>query len=165
MKFSRTGEMVLGIIGVVFTAISILLLSLLTTGGSSAFKDEAVLQEIETELANDPALAGEDLDVIMQGVEGFIDVFGVVGWLAVALLVISLLFNILALIQIKGNRNPKLAGIFFIIAGLFAFVLSLTSILLYIAAIMAFVRKPPYQDGYDTQEADHLDYYEPNRPL
>lgn len=165
MKFSRTGEITLGIISAVFTVISIILLSLLVTEGNAALQDESVIQEIESELANDPALAGEDLDAIMQGVSGFIDVFEVFGWAAVIILVISLIFNILAIVMIRGNRNPKLAGIFFIIAGLFAFAITPTSILLYIAAIMSFVRKPPYQDEMVQPVKSDLDYYEPNRPL
>lgn len=164
MNFSRTGEIALGIIGAVFTFISIIIMALFVSGGSAAFQDETVLQEIESELAADPALAGEDLDIIMQGVSGFIDVFGIFGWTLVALLVISLIFNILAIINIAKNKNPKLAGIFFIVAGIFAYFLSLTSILLYIAAIMSFVRKPPYSDD-QTTTSDDLSYYEPNRPL
>lgn len=164
MKFSRTGEIALGIIGAVFTVISIILMALFVSGGSAAFQDETVLQEIESELAADPTLAGEDLDVIMQGVSGFIEVFGIFGWTLVILLVISLVFNILAIVNISKNKNPKLAGIFFIIAGVFAYFLSLTSILLYIAAIMSFVRKPPFREDELTAN-DDLTYYEPNRPL
>lgn len=164
MNFSRTGEIALGIIGAVFTVISIILMALFVSGGSAAFQDETVLQEIESELAADPTLAGEDLDVIMQGVSGFIEVFGIFGWTLVILLVISLVFNILAIVNISKNKNPKLAGIFFIIAGVFAYFLSLTSILLYIAAIMSFVRKPPFREDEMTTN-DDLTYYEPNRPL
>ncbi|MBM7707022.1 hypothetical protein JOD03_001950 [Chryseomicrobium aureum] len=165
MKFSRTGEIVLGVISAVFTALSIILMTLFVSGGSAALNDPAFLEEFETGMQQgieeDPTLQQQDVDAIMDIVQGSMGVFEVFGWGLVISLVISLVFNILAILNIRNNKNPKLAGIFFIVAGVFAYLLSLTSILLYIAAIMSFVRKAPY---VSETESD-LDYYEPNRPL
>lgn len=168
MKFSRTGELVLGVIGAVFTAISVILLTIAVSSGSAALEDPELMgqfeQEIVTEMQNDPTLTAQDVEMASQFFSEGLGAISVFGWAAVVVLVISLIFNILAIVFISKNRNPKLAGVFFILAGLFAFIISLTSILLYIAAIMSFVRKAPV-NGQRQQHPDDLDYYEPNRPL
>ena len=66
-----------------------------------------------------------------------------------------------ALIKEVNNKNPKLAGIMFILAGLFAFVLSLTSILLYIAGILCFTRKAPLTDETTFVENQYDDTLRP----
>lgn len=167
MKFSRTGELVLGVIGAVFTAISVILLAIAVSSGSAALDDPELMgqfeQDVITEMQNDPSLTAEDAEMASQFLSEGLGAISVFGWAAVVVLVISLIFNILAIVFISKNRNPKLAGVFFILAGLFAFILSLTSILLYIAAIMSFVRKAP--SASQGHHPDDLDYYEPNRPL
>ena len=77
---------------------------------------------------------------------GMFDMFADFSWLFVIALVISLIATIVGIIFIWNNKNPKLAGVMFILAGLFAYVLSPTSILLYIAGIMCFTRKAPLTD-------------------
>ena len=64
-------------------------------------------------------------------------------WLIIIGLIISLILTIIGIVNIWKNKNPKLAGTMFIIAGLSAGILSLTSILLYIAGILCFTKKPP----------------------
>ncbi|WP_185959540.1 DUF4064 domain-containing protein [Planococcus salinarum] len=141
---SRTGERVLGIIGIVFNVIGIILLAWLITSidnleGTSEF------EQFQQEMMNDPAFEGspEEAQMVMEFV---MDSVGIFGWAIVALLVLSTIFAIVALINLKKTRSAQLAGIFFILAGLMAGVLSLTSILFYIAAIMCFVRKPPMRE-------------------
>jgi len=168
MKFSRTGEIVLGVIGAVLTTISIILLAIFVSTGSAALNDPTTMAELEQEIVTgiqeDPTLGAEEQQMVLDFVESGMGLFGIFGWGLVITLVISLIFNILAILNIRNNKNPKLAGIFFILAGLFAYLLSFTSILLYIAAIMSFVRKAPYTTD-TTRTSEDLDYYEPNRPL
>ena len=147
---SRGAEKALGIIGIVFNILTIALIvfSILSFGNVQDNAD--FRQYMEDELMNDPTLSAspEQVEMIIDGVMAS---FGVAGWIIVGLLAISTIFALLAIAKLGRNRNPKLAGIFFIIAGLFAGILSLTSILFYIAAIMCFVRKAR-NDGRDIQD-------------
>lgn len=137
---SRGGEKALGIIGIVFNilAIALLVYSILSFGNIQ--NDPGFRQYLEETLMSDPALSSNPAEVEVI-IDGIMASFGVVGWILVGLLAISTIFALLAVAKLGRNRNPKLAGIFFILAGLFAGILSLTSILFYIAAIMCFVRK------------------------
>ncbi|MDF2065310.1 DUF4064 domain-containing protein [Bacillus sp. Cr_A10] len=155
---SRTGEKVLGIISAIFTLLAIILMAIIVTTGSAAIQDEAFNTEFEQQILNDPTLTGQDAEAIAQLVDILPSVFGVFGWGFVVALVISLILNIVGIVSISKNKNPKLAGIMFILAGLFAGIISLTSILLYIAAIMCFVRKPPVE--FAEQE-----YYNPDQTV
>lgn len=155
---SRTGEMVLGVISAIFTALSIILISLLVIGGNSAIQDDAFNTEIQKEILNDPSLTSQDAEAVAQVFDVLPGVFNAFGWGIVVVFVISLILNIIGIVNISKNKNPKLAGIMFILAGLFAGILSLTSILLYIAAIMCFVRKPP------VQFAEQEEYYTTDKP-
>ncbi|QUW23748.1 DUF4064 domain-containing protein [Sporosarcina sp. Marseille-Q4063] len=138
----RTAEKVLSIIGAVFTLLGII--------GSFAFaafmkvvlSDGTIRSEMEAEFLADPTLGAEDVDMVFGMIESFADF----SWLFVIVLIISLIANIIGIIFIWNNKNPKLAGTMFILAGLFAFVLSPTSILLYIAGILCFTRKAPLTD-------------------
>lgn len=142
---SRTGERVLGIIGIVFNIITIILFVWLITT-LNGLEGTAEFEQFEQELMNDPAFEGspEEAQVVMDFI---VDTAGVFGWTMVAVLVLSTILAIVSLINLKKTRSAKLAGLFFILAGLLAGVLSPTSILFYIAAIMCFVRKPPVQDN------------------
>ena len=90
----------------------------------------------------DPTLTQADLDAIYS-------VFTVMGgffWLIIIGMIISVVLNIIGIVNIWKNKNAKLAGIMFIIAGVLGGILSLPSILLYVAAILCFTKKPPLQD-------------------
>jgi len=154
---SRTGELALGIVSAVFTFLGTILTVIFLIGGSSVFTDEAFIAEFEQEIYNDPTLSEIEAQETIDIMGVFFEMFTVLGWLAVATLVISLVLNIIGVVSVSKNKKPKLAGVMFIIAGVFAGILSLTSILLYIAAIMCFVRKPPVR----TEE----EYYTPTQPL
>ncbi|GKV68284.1 hypothetical protein NCCP2716_07820 [Sporosarcina sp. NCCP-2716] len=140
---SRTAERVLGIIGIVFTVISIaggifgaVIFRMMNT--NAEFR-----QELEMDFYSDPAMTQGDIDMIfniLDGLGGFL-------WLLVVFCIISLVLNIIALIKIWNNKNPKLAGILFILAGLTGGILTLTSILLYIAGIMCLTRKETLPPG------------------
>lgn len=141
---SRTGERVLGIIGIVFNILTIILLAWLITS-ISGLEGTAEFEQFEQDIMNDPAFEGSPEEAQMV-VDFIIGGTGVFGWALVAMLVLSTILAIVALINLKKTSNASLAGVFFILAGLLAGVLSLTSILFYIAAIMCFVRKPPMRD-------------------
>ncbi|MEK3979968.1 DUF4064 domain-containing protein [Psychrobacillus sp. FSL K6-2836] len=142
---SRTGEIVLGVISALMTLLSIVLVTILVISGSNVLKDEAFTTEFQNVIAEEPTMTESDLQMIDDNMHLVIDAFNIFGWVFIIILVISLILNIIGIVSISKNKNPKLAGIMFIIAGLFAGILSPTSLLLYIAAIMCFVRKPPVQ--------------------
>lgn len=142
---SRTGEMVLGVISAVFTIISIIALSFLVISGSAAFQDPSLNAELQQEILNNPALTGQEAEMVVQFSDALPGMFSAFGWGFIIVLVISLVLNIIGIVSVTKNKKPKLAGVMFILAGLFAGIISITSILLYIAAIMCFVRKPPVQ--------------------
>ncbi|MEK4487465.1 DUF4064 domain-containing protein [Psychrobacillus sp. FSL H8-0484] len=152
---SRTGEIVLGVISAIISVISVISLSLLIIGGSATFQEAEFSNILEQEILNDPTL--EDPVLVAQGVDTFINLFTVLGWVFVIAILISLVLNIFGIVFIAKNKNAKLAGIMFILAGVFAGIISFTSILLYIAAILCFVRKPPVQ----LEE----EYYSPEQTL
>lgn len=145
-NINRTGEKVLGIIGIVFNVLTIILVAIMiaSLGG---FEGSQEHQQVEQELLNDPMFTNpEEAQMAVDFFNSFMAGFGVVGWVLAGLLVISTILTVLALINLTKGRNAKLAGVFFIVAGLFAWILTPTSILFYIAAIMCFVRKAPMRD-------------------
>ena len=139
---NRTAEKVLSIIAVVLTAIGTVasffgvgILKLITS-------DPSFRSEMEMELLSDPAYNSEDVELIFS----IFDLFGGIIWLIIIALLISLVLNIIGIVNIWNNKNAKLAGIMFIIAGVLGGVVSLASILLYVAGILCFTKKPPLQD-------------------
>lgn len=138
----RTAEKVLAIIGAVFTALSIIGNVIFFGFIKAVTSDEVIRGELELDLYTDEAFTAEDVEMFMW----FIDSLAGLGWFLVIMLTISLIATIIGIVYIWNNKNPKLAGIMFIIGGLFAFVLSLTSILLYIAGIFCFTKKAPLVD-------------------
>ena len=145
-SIKRTGEKALGIIGSIFNVIGIIL-SIIFITSLSGFEGSQMQMQLEEEIRNDPNLTNpEDVEMTMDIVNSFVQGFDVLGWIIVALLVLSTVFAILAITKLKSFDKANTAGIFFILAGIFAGVLSLTSILFYIAAIMCFVRKPPLRE-------------------
>lgn len=142
----RTGEKALGIIGSIFNVIGIIL-SIIFITSLSGFEGSQMQMQMEEEIRNDPNLTNpEDVEFTIDMVNSFVQGFDVLGWIVVALLVVSTVFAILAITKLKSFDKASTAGIFFILAGIFAGILSLTSILFYIAAIMCFVRKPPLRE-------------------
>ncbi|MCG3086753.1 DUF4064 domain-containing protein [Sporosarcina cyprini] len=139
---NRTAEKVLSIIAVVLTALGTVgaffgvgMLKLITS-------DPAFRSEMEMELLSDPTFTPQDVEMFFN----VFDILGGVIWLIIIALMISLVLNIIGIVNIWNNKNAKLAGIMFIIAGVLGGVLSLSSILLYVAGILCFTKKPPLQD-------------------
>lgn len=145
----RTAEKVLAIISAVLTVIGVIL-SFATLAFLNFIKSDPAFQDdFRTEiLLFDPTLNPADIEIVFT-------VFNFMGsfmWLVIIGLIISLILIVIGLVNIWNNKNPKLAGILFIIAGLLGGILNLTSILLYIAGILCITKKPPF-----TQEPQFVD--------
>lgn len=151
-RVSRGAEKALGIIGIIFNLI-VIGATILLISNSDNFQNSPQFQQIEEEIKSNPSFANPQ--DAQAAVDAFAASFGAVGWTLVALLAISTLFAILAVLNLRKDKNAKLAGAFFIIAGLFAGVLSLTSILFYIAAIMCFVRRAKRRRDDDMRYRDN----------
>lgn len=151
-RVSRGAEKALGIIGIVFNLI-VIVSTILLISNSGSFQNSPQFQQFEEEIRNNPSFSNPQ--DAQAAIDAFVASFGAVGWTLVALLAISTLFAILALLNLRKDKNAKLAGAFFIIAGLFAGVLSLTSILFYIAAIMCFVRRAKHRRDDDLRYRDN----------
>ncbi|KIL52102.1 DUF4064 domain-containing protein [Jeotgalibacillus soli] len=143
----RTGEIVLGIIGIVINVIMIggaILLNVL-------FQDEAVLSEVERELNNDPDLAAAGMDAAF-----IMDVMSSLGWGFAAIVAVSTILSIISVVVLRGNRKPKLAGGLFIgsalLVGLGTLLFGwLPALLFLIAGIMCFARKPKQADPFEDE--------------
>ena len=160
---SRAGEVALGVIGTILNVIFLIFVTLAVMGASNANTDE-FKQLFEEEIAADPTMTTEDIAAFNDVVDVVLDVFGVVGWVIVVTLLISVILSILAVVKVSKNKSPKAAGIMFIFAGLLSGIFLLAPILFYIAAIMCFVRKTPVQyveDPYYNNEVQH----QPQQPL
>lgn len=133
----RTAEITLTIIGVVINALvggSVLLIA-------SIFKNEAFQEQVKNELAKtDPSLNTADPSMVL-------DAIGNGSWWVIIASLIGLVLGIIAAVYLKGNKNPKLAGILLIIAAVVSVLLSvgvdwLSGILFLIAGILSLARKP-----------------------
>lgn len=159
---SRTGEVALGIIG---TILNVIFLIVVTLGviGSSAMNNEEFQQMFEEEMMADPAMTQQDMMYMNDFMDGAANLIGVVGWVFVGALAISVILSIIAVVKVSKNKSPKTAGVLFIFAGLLSGILLLAPILFYIAAIMCFVRKAPVQNVDDPYY--HTDTQPPHQPL
>ena len=152
LHLKRTAEKVLSIIAVVLTAIGVIFGFLGMALINLMKNDPTFKQEFEMEMMADPTMTQADMDAIYT-------VFNVMGgfiWLIIIGMIISVVLNIVGIVNIWKNKNAKLAGIMFIIAGVLGGLISLPSILLYVAAILCFTKKPPLQDDlqYGNQSYD-----------
>lgn len=149
---NRAGEKVLGIIGIIFNILAIALIGFAMASYANVQGTPEFQQFIEDEIMSDPAFSTpEEAQMVIDMMSSS---FSVVGWVLIALLVLSTILAIIALINLRKNKKASTAGVLFILAGLFAGLLSLTSILFYIAAIMCFVRKPRTQNNQNTRDDD-----------
>ncbi|MGE6489395.1 DUF4064 domain-containing protein [Paenisporosarcina sp. NPDC076898] len=161
---SRAGEVALGVIGTILNIIFLIFVTLAVMGASNANTDELKQMFEEEIVLSDPNMTPEDIAVFNDAVDVGIEVVGVVGWVVVVTLLISIILSILGVVKVSKNKSPKAAGIMFIFAGLLSGILLLAPILFYIAAIMCFVRKTPVQyveDPYYNNEVQN----QPQQPL
>lgn len=141
----RTGEVIMGVIGIVLSALFSIIGIVLNMGMNSP----EVMSQIEEGMESDPNLqesgmSAGDMNSIMEAAESM-------GSYLVILGIIAAIIGIIAVLTIVKNRKPVLSGIMFIIAALviglgtlgFGFI---PGLLFLIAGIMAFVRKPKKTD-------------------
>ncbi|MEG9298539.1 DUF4064 domain-containing protein [Mangrovibacillus sp. Mu-81] len=132
----RTGEVVMGIIGIVLSA----LFSIIGIATNMSLGDPAIMDEMQQMMESDPAMTTQDTSFILGMAE-------TMGWYLIVIGIIASIFGLIAVLTIVKNRKPVLSGIMFIIAALvigvgtigFGFI---PGLLFLIAGIMAFVRKP-----------------------
>ncbi|MDW0118031.1 DUF4064 domain-containing protein [Sporosarcina thermotolerans] len=147
----RTAEKVLSVIAVILTAIGTIMGFLVMAVFNLLRNDPTFKQQIEMDLLADPALSPADVDMVLSllnSAGGFL-------WIVIILTIISIILNIIGIVNIWKDKNAKLAGIMFIIAGLLAGILSIPSILLYIAAILCFTKKQPLQDDLQFEDQSY----------
>ncbi|PID25972.1 DUF4064 domain-containing protein [Sporosarcina sp. P7] len=136
---NRTAERVLGIISAVLLTLSVLGAALVAFIWNMASTDPTFMDEFRKGIVSEGVLNTEEVDMFMS----FMGSFSTIIWVLVVVAFIGLVLNIIGLVKVWNNKNPKTAGILFIIAGLLGGFLSLPSILLYIAAILCFTKKSP----------------------
>ncbi|WP_082386284.1 DUF4064 domain-containing protein [Rossellomorea vietnamensis] len=137
----RTGEVIMGVIGIVLSALFSIIGIVLNMGMNSP----EVMSQIEEGMESDPNLqesgmTAGDMSAIMETAESM-------GSYLVILGIVASILGIIAVMTIVKNKKPVLSGIMFIIAALviglgtigFGFI---PGLLFLIAGIMAFVRKP-----------------------
>lgn len=156
---NRTAEKVLSIISLVFTVLALIGSVIGTFFMRALTSNSALRAEFEMELYADPTLTFDDVEMIV----GLFELFEGFGWFSVVLFFISTVTTIIGMIFMWKNKNPKLAGVMFIIAGLFALIISPTSIMLYVAAILCFTRKAPVEP--EEQSFIEKNYDDSMRPL
>lgn len=159
LYLNRTAEKVLSIIAVIMTAIGVIVGFIAIAIFNLVKNDPAAMRDIEMEMMADPAMTQAEMDAIY----GAFSVMGGLIWFLLIAMIISVVLNIIGIVNIWKDKNAKLAGILFIIAGLLGGILSLPSILLYVAAILCFTKKPPLQD--ELQFADQSYNSDGMRPL
>ncbi|XXM71044.1 DUF4064 domain-containing protein [Lysinibacillus sphaericus] len=132
----RTGEVVMGIIGIILSA----LFSIIGIVTNMSIDDPMVMEEMEKMIQSDPAITTQDSSFILGIAESM-------GWYLILIGVIASILGLIAVLTIVKNRKPIVSGIMFILAALvigvgtigFGFI---PGLLFLIAGIMAFVRKP-----------------------
>lgn len=159
---SRAGEVALGIIGTILNVIFLIIVTL-SVMATSAMNTEEFQQMFEEEIMSDPTMTQEDLMYVNEFMDAGVGLIGIVGWVFVGALAISVILSIIAVVKVSKNKSPKTAGVLFIFAGLLSGILLLAPILFYIAAIMCFVRKTPVHNVDDPYY--NTDSQPPHQPL
>ncbi|MFA9556575.1 DUF4064 domain-containing protein [Evansella sp. AB-rgal1] len=132
----RTAEIILGVIGAIAFSITAFIGTMLII----LHDNEEMVRDIFYEIAlEDPSLAISDID-------SFISVLGSSGWVIAIVSFLAVALGIIAMILLRGNKNPKVAAILFlstsIIIALVSFGIGLLPGVFYlIAGIMCLVRK------------------------
>lgn len=133
----RTAEIVIGILGVLAYALTAAL------GGLMIWlqNNRGIMEESFNEMAQ------EDPDVMMADFDAVLDLLGTGGLLLLGTSIVAILLGVVAMVLLKGNKQPVVAGIMLIAAAVIgSFVTGgagiLPGIFYVVAGIMALVRKP-----------------------
>ncbi|GIO27147.1 DUF4064 domain-containing protein [Ornithinibacillus bavariensis] len=136
----RTAEVTLGIIGTVFYVFSVLIGALRLWMENN--KD--YLYDFITENQNEMEFTADDMDIIQEAFN--LNLAGG-GPLLVIMPILAIILGIVAMVLLKGNKNPIAAGIIFIATGVIYVIVTLgggilSGILFLIAGILCLARKP-----------------------
>lgn len=132
----RTGEIVLSIIGLVIYAFMAILGFFMVT----IMKSDEVMGEIESGMQNDPAVSSAEINDV-------IDIAGSYGWSMVIVTILAIILGIVAVVFLKRNHRPTVAGIILLVTAVVGSIFSLPfgifgGLFYLIAGIMCFARKP-----------------------
>jgi len=141
----RTGEVVMGVIGIILSALFSIIGIVLNMGMSNP----EVMSQLEEGMESDPNI--QNAEMTAGDLSSIINAAESTGSYLVILGIIASIMGIIAVLTIVKNKKPVLSGIMFIIAALviglgtigFGFV---PGLLFLIAGIMALVRKPKKTD-------------------
>ncbi|MGM0827575.1 MAG: DUF4064 domain-containing protein [Bacillota bacterium] len=141
----RTGEVVMGVIGIILSALFSIIGIVLNMGMSNP----EFMSQLEEGMESDPNI--QNAEMTAGDLSSIINAAESTGSYLVILGIIASILGIIAVLTIVKNKKPVLSGIMFIIAALviglgtigFGFV---PGLLFLIAGIMALVRKPKKTD-------------------
>lgn len=138
----RTGEFVLGIIGIIIYAFFTMMGALLVWIQNNADKVKDMMTEVSE---NDPenAMSVEDLN---ESLDTLVDSGS--GWVVFSAALITTIVGIVALVLLRGNKRPKPAGIILILFAVVSFfvlgqIAIIGAIPYIVVGIMCLVRKAP----------------------
>lgn len=136
----RTGEYVLGIIGIVVYAFITLLAAFMVWMQNNEDKVKDLMKEAADE-SSESVMSPEEIDEMIESM-------GSSGWPLLIAGILTVILGIVALVFLKGNKRPKLAGIILValaVLSLFVFGgFALFGTVPYlIAGLMCLIRKPP----------------------
>lgn len=134
----RTAEIVLGIIGALGFAFMAAL------GGFMLWmqNNRDLIEAEMTTGTGDPAT-----DLTMEEFDAMIDLLGAGGWVLLASAIAAIVLGIVAMVLLKGNKKPVIAGIIFIVTAIIVSIITtgvgiIAGLFYLVAGIMCLVRKP-----------------------
>ncbi|TRM11257.1 DUF4064 domain-containing protein [Lentibacillus cibarius] len=133
---NRTGEIVLTIVGALiygfFTAVGAFMVWI--------FNNEVIRNKAKEEVKQQqPEVATGDLDTILELFQGG-------GWFLIIVSVLALVVGIVSIFLMKGDKNPKVAGIMLIVTAVIGAIITVgagifSGLFYLIAGIMCLARK------------------------
>lgn len=134
----RTAEIVLGIIGALGFAFMAAL------GGFMLWmqNNRDLIESEMTTGTGDPTT-----DFSMEEFEAAMDMLSAGGWILLASAIAAIVLGIVAMVLLKGNKKPVIAGIIFIVTAVIVSIITtgagvIAGLFYLIAGIMCLVRKP-----------------------
>lgn len=134
----RTAEIVLGIIGALGFAFMAAL-------GAFMLWMQNNRDLLETEMTT--GTGDPTTDLTMEEFDMMIDLVGTGGWFLLISAIAAIVLGIVAMVLLKGNKKPLIAGIIFIATAIIVSIVTtgvgvIAGLFYLIAGIMALVRKP-----------------------
>jgi Protein of unknown function (DUF4064) len=136
----RTAEVTLGIIGTIFYVFSLLM---------GAFRiwmenNKGYLFDVIEDNQSEMDFSSQDMDILTEAFNYNLAGGGI---LLVIMPILAIILGIVAMVLLKGNKNPIAAGIIFIATGVIYVIVTLgggilSGILFLIAGILCLARKP-----------------------